>query len=299
VLSVVILSYNRRDALRRTLERLCAQPPVAAGQVIVVDNASTDGSPEVVREHFPSVQLLALTRNEGVAGFNRGAAHAKGDMLLILDDDAWPEPDALVAALALLRTRPATGAVALLPKHPSTLVEEWRHEKVPQARWPVMGCGNLIRRDAWSAVGGYEEAFFLYRNDTDLALKLLSAGFDVWFDPAWIVWHDSPAAARKSDRWLTLATRNWAWVARRHGRRLSKRVGLLAGFAWASRLAGLSPRRQWCVAKGVWSGLFTPPPPMPPACHVDGKAFRDLVKRQVAGRWRGRAKERKSERAKG
>jgi GT2 family glycosyltransferase len=283
VLSVVILSYNRREALRRTLERLDGP-----SQVIVVDNASTDGTQEMVRDHFPAVELLPLERNEGVAGFNHGVARARGDMLLILDDDAWPDPEALVAAIELLRTRPAIGAVALLPVHPQTRQAEWLHEGVAQARWPVMGCGNLVRRDAWDAVGGYEPSFFLYRNDTDLALKLLAAGFDVWFDPRWIVWHDSPAAARKSDRWLNLATRNWVWLARRHGRRLSKRVGMLAGVLWASRLAGLSPRRQWCVLRGMWAGLRTPPPPLPPACNVDGKAFRDLVKRQIAGRWRSR-----------
>jgi GT2 family glycosyltransferase len=286
VLSVVILSFNRREALRRTLTELASQGLFESAQVIVVDNGSSDDSAVMVRAEFPRVELVALDANMGVAGFNRGADLARGDMLLILDDDAWPEPDALIGALELLRTRPTTGAVALLPKHPGTLVEEWRHGGVAQARWPVMGCGNLLRKEVWDAVGGYEESFFLYRNDTDLALKLLAAGFDVWFDPGWVVWHDSPAAKVKSDRWFTLATRNWGWLARRHGRRLSKRVGLLAGYAWAIRLAGWSPRRQWCVLKGMWAGVFTRPPRVPPACHVDGKAFRDLVKRQVAGRWR-------------
>src|SRR5690606_34605702 len=89
----------------------------------------------------------------------------------------------------------------------------------PRDDWPVMGCGNLVRRSAWQAVGGYEESFFLYRNDVDLALKLLAAGGKgggVWFDPTWVVWHDSPAAApnrRKSLRWFELATRNWIWLA--------------------------------------------------------------------------------------
>jgi GT2 family glycosyltransferase len=288
VLSVVILSYNRREALRRTLNELKAQGLHESAQVVVVDNGSADGSAEMVCSEFAGVELVALSENVGVAGFNRGAERARGDMLLILDDDAWPEADALIGALEMLRTRPTTGAVALLPRHPVTGLEEWRHEGVPQARWPVMGCGNLIRTDVWRAVGGYEEGFFLYRNDTDLALKLLAAGFDVWFDPAWIVWHDSPAAKIKSDRWFTLATRNWVWLARRHGRRFSKRVGALAGIAWAVRLAGWSPRRQWCVARGAWAGAWRRPPRVPEACHVDGKAFRDLVKRQVGGRWRSR-----------
>ena len=286
MLSVVILSFNRREALNRTLTELRAQPALASAQLIVVDNASADSSAAMVRELFPLATVVDLPTNIGIAGFNRGVGHASGDMLLILDDDSWPDPDALVAALELLRTRPAVGGVAFLPKHPRTNLDEWHHDGVAQSRWPAMGCGNLIRADAWKAVGGYEEKFFLYRNDTDLALKLLAAGFDVWFDPAWIVWHDSAGVERKTGRWLHLATRNWGWLARRHGRRISRRVGMIAGFLWASRLAGWSPRRQWCVLRGAWAGAFGRAPKVPPACHIDGKAFRNLVKRQVLGRSR-------------
>src|SRR5207253_932781 len=100
--------------------------------------------------------------------------------VLILDDDAHREPAALEAALALLGQRPSIGAVALHPRHPASGASEWpfaeRARTEAEERWPVMGCGNLVRTDAWRAVGGYEEGFFLYRNDVDLALKLLAAG---------------------------------------------------------------------------------------------------------------------------
>src|SRR5262249_44425241 len=152
------------------------------------------------------------------------------------------------------------GAVALLPKHPTTGREEWAGlGEGGRARFVRMGCGNLVRAEAWRKVEGYESGFFLYRNDTDLALKLLAAGYDVWFDPAWIVWPDSPAASRKSERWLRLATRNWGWLARRHGRGFSKWFGMLAGFAWASRQAGLSAKRQLAVLHGLLDSLHTPP----------------------------------------
>jgi GT2 family glycosyltransferase len=285
VLSIVILSYNRRDALRRTLKELCAQGlngPKA--QVIVVDNASSDGSGLMVRDEFPEVELVELRDNIGIAGFNRGAGRATGDMLLLLDDDAWPQASGLDAAVQLLQAHAEIGAVSLLPKHPTTGAPEFRHGARARGRWPFMGCGNLVRLDAWRKVGGYEERFFLYRNDTDLGLKLLGAGYDVWFNPEWVVWHDSPAAAEKSRRWLHLATRNWGWMARRHGRRLSRMLGMAAGFAWASRLAGISPARQWAVMRGVWEGTFQPAPPVPAACVVDGAAFRELLKVQIAGR---------------
>jgi GT2 family glycosyltransferase len=146
----------------------------------------------------------------------------------------------------------------------------------------MMGCGNLVRTSAWRQVGGYEGAFFLYRNDTDLALKLLAAGHDVYFDPTWIVWHDSPAAAHKSERWLYYATRNWGWLARRHGRGFTKYLGTLAGFAWASRQAGLSPKRQWRALNGALASLRCAPPKLPDVCKVSGKHFARLVRRQAS-----------------
>jgi GT2 family glycosyltransferase len=280
-LSIVILSYNRCAALRRTLTELRSQGLLESAEVIVADNHSSDGSEKMVQDEFRAARWLHHGSNAGVETFNHGASLAKGERLLLLDDDSWPDAAALPQALSLLDRTPDIAAVALLPAHPTSKTPEWRHEFKAQGHWPLMGCGNLVRTEAWRQVEGYEGRFFLYRNDTDLALKLLAAGHDVWFDPAWIVWHDSPAAAHKSERWLHLATRNWGWLARRHGRGVTKYLGMAAGYAWASRLAGLSPQRQWCVVKGAAEALRRPAPPLPQACRVDGRAFASLVRRQA------------------
>jgi GT2 family glycosyltransferase len=281
-LSIVVLSYNRAASLERTLTQLEANPAAAGAQIIVVDNASTDGSAAMVRQKFPDAQVLALAENRGVAGFNAGVARATGEAVLILDDDAHPEPAALEAALDLLGQRPSIGAVALHPRHPASGASEWpfaeRARTEAEERWPVMGCGNLVRTDAWRAVGGYEEGFFLYRNDVDLALKLLAAGYGVHFNPAWTVWHDSPAAAKKSRRWFELATRNWIWTARRHGRGAAKLAGVLFGWAWAHRLAGLSPAAHTRIVRGVAAGIFTAPPPLPGSCRVTGAAYSTFLR---------------------
>jgi len=176
-LSIVILSYNRCAALRRTLSELRTQGLLDSAQVIVVDNGSRDSTGPMVQSDFPAAQLIQLNDNRGVSAFNLGADKATGDLLLLLDDDAWPAPNALAAATSLLDHRPSVAAVALLPKHPATNAEEWKHSGRAQPGWTMMGCGNLIRMDAWRRVEGYESSFFLYRNDTDLALKLLSAGY--------------------------------------------------------------------------------------------------------------------------
>lgn len=277
MLSAVVLSFNRRDTLLKTLAALNALGPGVLDEIIVADNASGDGSLDAVRERFPAVRTLALDTNTGVGAYNRAAEIARGDLLLILDDDSWPDGPSLRAAVALLRERPEIGGVALHPVHPASNAPEWPFLRGPSDRCPVMGCGNLVRAQAWRRAGGYEESFFLYRNDTDLAMKLLGAGMGVHARPDWVVWHDSPHAARKSERWLGLATRNWLWLWRRHGRGASGLLGALLGVAWALRQAGASARRLACVARGAWEGVARPCPRVPSPVGRDGRAFAGLI----------------------
>jgi GT2 family glycosyltransferase len=280
--SVVVLSCNRWQALERTLAALSTDPALSRSPVIIADNASTDGTRERLADLFPDVKLVALTENRGVAGFNRAVEAAATDAVLILDDDACPEPGVLSSALEFLARRPDLGAVALHPRHPQTKASEWRFGEgaPPCDDWPVMGCGNLVRRDAWERVGGYEEAFFLYRNDTDLAMKLLEAGYGVHFNPEWVVWHDSPVAAggaKKSARWFGLATRNWVWACRRHGRGFSGLAAALMGWLWAHKLAGFDPARQWKALSGFVRGCVGKAPPLPPGLLVDGAPIKRLL----------------------
>lgn len=282
MLSAIVLSYNRRDTLLKTLGRLEGLGVI--DEIIVVDNASTDGSLDAARTRFPRVRTLALDANEGVAAYNRGAAQAQGDLLLILDDDSWPDEPSLRAALAFLREHDEIGGVALHPVHPASRSPEWPFLRRPLDQFPVMGCGNLVRAEAWRRVEGYEPAFFLYRNDADLAMKLLGAGLGVHARPDWIVWHDSSHAARKSPRWLRLATRNWLWLTRRHARGTSALCGALLGIVQAMRHAGLSASRAACVVRGAWEGVMGPYPKVPGGVRRDGTAYRSLLRLRLSRR---------------
>lgn len=286
MLSIIVLSFNRRDVLRRTLDRLQSIAPRITGgsELIVADNSSTDRSADMVEAHFPAVRLLRLPQNVGVAAFNRAAEIAGGDLLLILDDDAWPDEASLTAGLSILSSDPTMAGVALSPVHPGTGAAEWRFLQSPTRHCPVMGCGNLVRTAAWNQVGGYEEAFFLYRNDTDLALKLLGAGHRVCADPSWIVWHDSPHAARKSDRWLELATKNWALLARRHARGWRLPFAIILGWLSSSRYAGLDFARLRLATKGALAGLTSRLPPLSHSVQRDGRAFAELLRLQLQRR---------------
>ncbi|MEL7471815.1 MAG: glycosyltransferase [Planctomycetota bacterium] len=279
-LSIIVLSYNRRDALAHTLERLTGDPATAQAEIIVVDNASADDTLGMLADRFPALDVLALETNIGVDAFNRGVDRASGDVVLILDDDAWPEPDAIEGAMRELAADPSLAAITLHPKHPSTGKSEWpfAHAAGSWSRdWPVMGCGNLVRRAAWIALGGYERDFFLYRNDADLALKALAANLGVGFDPAWVVWHDSPAAKRKSARWFQGATRNWVWMTRRHGRGFGGVIASLAGWLWAHKLAGPRLGDHARVFRGALAGWLSSPPPLPPTASPSGRDVRTLL----------------------
>lgn len=289
-LSIVVLVYNRREALQRTLREI---EPIARGgaEVIVVDNGSEDGSCEGARQAAPWARVERLETNLGVEGFNRGAALATRDILLILDDDAWPDPASLREALSLLALRPEVAGVMMHRRHPVSGAFEWPFARLTEARepWPDMGCANLVRRSAWEAVGGYEAGYFLYRNDTDLALKLLGAGGVVHFNPGWIAWHDSPAARVKSLRWFFLSTRNWVWMCKRHARGLTRWQGVLLGWAWAHRLAGWRLRAHGRALAGAWVGLVRRAPPVPGAVRQRGPGLRELLrlKRRLRGRGQG------------
>ena len=148
-----------------------------------------------------------------------------------------------------------------------------------------MGWGNLVRRRDWLAVGGYEAGFFLYRNDTDLAMKLLAAGRGVRFDPSLTVWHDSPAAATKSTRWFRTATRNWIWLCKRHGGAGWLRHALM-GWAWAHKTAGLSLSAQIAALRGGWNGMFGRAPTLPENVRPDGSALDRLIRLQLSARRR-------------
>ncbi len=279
-LSVVVLSFNRKDALLETLGRLVGGETTTNAEIIVVDNASTDGSVDAVRAQHPRVRVIANEHNELIEGFNIGVRAATGDLVLVLDDDARPDQQSLRAAIEALARRPELGGATLHPIHPATGLGEWpfvRTMNEPTDTWPVMGCCNLVRRDLWLALGGYDARFGLYRNDVDMAMRLLAAGEGVRFDPRWTCEHDSLAAANKSVRWCGQATRNWVWLCRRHGGRFSWMAPALMGWITAHRHAGLRPGAHAAVLKGVLAGLRSQPA-MPAWWRRDPRPMRTLLR---------------------
>lgn len=290
-LSIVLLTHGARaERALHTLAKLAPARTAAHTDIVLVCNGGVGPLPEHLHDDLP-VRVLRLGENLGVDGFNRGvraATDTGADMVLILDDDAWPDPASLERAVRLI-ARGKTDAVSFARRHPATKAWEWPGERAPQRSeaWPDMGCCNLVRTGAWQAVGGYEPAYFLYRNDTDLALSLLGAGYRVRFERDLFAWHDSPVVGRQHPAWFRLATRNWVWMCRRHARGLGGAVGVLAGWAWAHKQAGRRPACHAMAIRGFFEGVLRPAPALRGSVRAsDGSAFGSLISLKLRGRVR-------------
>jgi GT2 family glycosyltransferase len=234
-IAVIIVNANTGEHIERALESLTAQT-LAPARVIVVDNASTDGSPDTIARRFPSVHVVRLDRNVGFAAANNVGVGAADDCdwVALLNPDAFPLRDWLEALARALGAHPeyaffgsrlvsaeapgfldGTGDVY----HVSGLA--WRRDHgrpatvAPQAGEIFSPCAAaaLYRRDAFLEVGGFDESYFCYFEDSDLAFRLRLAGHHCLYVPDAVVHHvGSVAAGRFSDFTVYHSFRNLVWT---------------------------------------------------------------------------------------
>jgi N-acetylglucosaminyl-diphospho-decaprenol L-rhamnosyltransferase len=198
---VIIVTWNGRGRVDSCLEHLARQ--TAPQRVIVVDNASTDGTPAMLRERHPGVDVIEMDRNVGFGrAVNAGAAAGQGDAVVLVNDDVEMDEMCLEAILAPLEHGPAVGMVAGLTTIPgSDLVDSFgieldvtlaaynrlRRRPAGQAPGVLLGpSGGLAayRRRAFDEAGGFDERLFAYGEDVDLALRLRLAGWEAAEAPA-------------------------------------------------------------------------------------------------------------------
>jgi len=223
-LSVCIVNWNTRTDLEQALTSVLDTEPSLALEVVVLDNASRDGSAEMVRSRFPGVALLRSSENLGFArGYNRAAGEAAGRHLLMLNPDTVVYAGALDKMVAFLDSHPKAGAVGprllnrdgtlqfscrrfprpmaaifrntvlgrLAPGNRFTrgyLMADWDHNAVREVDW-VSGAAICIRRDTWHEVGGFDEGFFMYAEDMDWCLRAYQAGWRIYYLPEAVIVH--------------------------------------------------------------------------------------------------------------
>ena len=215
--SVVLLCWNRRDDVREVLERIRAVD-YPAYEVIVVDNASHDGTAEMVLEEFPEVRLLRMGDNLGIAGYNAGFEAARGRYLLVLDDDSFPAPAAMSRMVEAFEGDEKLGVVAFDVRNSVTADKgAWVDDgEVGDGgggyQMSFNGAGFGIRRELFRQVGWYPAEFFLYWNEQDVAMRVLDAGYRIETFPGVVAYHKFSPRNRASERAPFFYTRNAFWM---------------------------------------------------------------------------------------
>jgi len=220
--SVIVLTYNRKQELLRTLGNLHRRevPP----PIIVVDNASMDGSAEALTEAYPEVKVIRLPRNMGAAGRNAGVAAAQTPYVAFCDDDVWWAPGSLARAAELMDSHPRlvaiTGRVLVGPEEfedptSTQMAVSPLENELGLPGMTVMGFlagACMLRRSAFLAVGGYHPRFFLGIEEGVMSMDFMSMGWIMAYIPD-VVIHHHPSSQRDSSARRRLILRNALWCA--------------------------------------------------------------------------------------
>lgn len=230
--SVIVISFNTRDLLRECLHNVLTEAGELPIEVLVVDNSSSDGSPEMVADEFPAVILLRSDCNLGFGAANNLAlARARGRYFVLLNSDAFFTPGALARAIRHMDSTPAcalggallvgrdgahqpsarcfhsvtqdavvlTGLAARFPRSRvfGTFDRTWADPAQPSPVDWVPGAFSIIRPDALRAIGLFDPSFFLYYEEVDLCRRFKAAGHQIWYWPDIVIIHIGGESSRK------------------------------------------------------------------------------------------------------
>jgi len=206
LLTINILAYNRRDDLRTTLKEISdsIDYPKDRIEIIVNDNASADGTAEMVSKEFPEVKLIRIPRNVGIAGWNYGFSDGKGEYFLVLDDDSHPV-EGVREAVAFMEENREVGVLAckIIGGAFTTL------KRTDLQDWiGFIGAGAIIRKEVVERIGGYADWMFLYSHEWEYGLRVLDEGFGIKYFERCVVNHRASATHRSFKRLRTFTTRN-------------------------------------------------------------------------------------------
>lgn len=239
--SVVVVTWNRRDLLQSCLQSLRLQQLNKPFEVIVVDNGSVDGSAEMVEREFAhSMSPVKLIRNPRNYGFcaanNQGFAASTGEFVALLNNDAEADPRWLAELMRAFEGRPEVGMAAskiLVYEDPRRIdkaghliypdgqnrgrgtgeFDTGQYDKIEDVLWPD-GCAAMYRRAMLDQIGGFDEDFFAYADDAELGLRARIAGWKCLYAPQAVVRHHRGSTLGvRSSRRLELIERNRVLLA--------------------------------------------------------------------------------------
>lgn len=282
LVSVIIVSYQTRDLIIRCLNRLSSMDSAVTFEIIVVDNASADGSADAIAEQCPQVRLVRLPVNVGFGrAVNAGAAAARSPWLLLLNPDTEPVGDLIGELVGFARAHPGCGIVAgrsLRPDGSDELSASLGAPTVwgyvcfatglstlfPRAQWcnpekllgrarvkarevsSFSGCVVLFDNDLFQRLGGFAPRYFMYSEDVDLSTRAWHQfGVRPLFNPDASVLHHGGASSSSSANKRTMVLRGKCTYVRSHWTPVPARIGLaLLVTGVALRAAGTALLRR-------------------------------------------------------
>lgn len=235
--SIIIVTYNSENYIVSCIQSVLEQKSKISYEVIVVDNASTDKTLELISD-IPNVQVIMNVENLGYSRANNtGIRQAKGEYLLLLNPDIMLSHQVLDDLIDSLKQDPHRGIVAPQLKYPNGLIQEsarrlpnllvqtiarapiinklfqtklekyvmaeWDHQSSRNVDW-VIGACMLARRDTILQVGLFDEDYFLYCEDVDLCYRLSKKGYKIYYNASISMTHDYQKSSRRKLNKLTI-----------------------------------------------------------------------------------------------
>lgn len=275
-LTVIVVSYNTRELLATCLEAISSTVHGLSYEIIVVDNASRDGSAEMVAHQFPAAKLISNFDNQGFARANNQAIRtSQGRYILLLNSDAVLMPGAVQSMVTFMESHPRVGAVGaqllnpdgtfqasfadfpsivgellLLtklaklvysPNYPSHPYEQSQDERVVD--W-VFGACLMVRRSAVDEVGPLDEDFFMYAEEADWCHRMRKRGWLVYYLPGAKVihWWGQSASREPERRRSQLYRSKCLYIRKHHGRLIAE------AFHLAVQMTSLAKLLLWAMA---------------------------------------------------
>jgi len=281
---VVVVNYNLKDSLRATLQSI-QQVNYPAFSIVVCDNASKDGSQEMVRREFPDVHLIANPKELGyakAASLGMEYMAPRHPYIFSTTNDVTLAPDIFTVLVEAAEKDPALGVIGtkiFFYDRPTVLWHagakvHWFHghsfhygynqddqprfDQVRECAY-VTGCGVLLRSALVQRIGGFKEDLVFYFEDADLCLRAWEAGSRVIYLPAAKMWHKtSTTLARNRSLQLRYSTRNNLYFLQRHQPRIGGSWPTHWTYVWLTcplKMAYFCLWGQWKNAVGIWRGI--------------------------------------------
>ncbi len=187
LVSIVLICWNRKDEVIDTLQHL-KELDYENYEIILIDNASTDGTYERIKKDFPDILIKKLNYNIGISAYNIGFNLAKGEYIIVLDDDSYPDKNSINFLVERLKKNPEDVAII------NFKVINTHNNQCATKDWPknitsFWGCGVCIKKEFIDKFGGYDENLFLYRNELEMGLRALQNGYRIIHDDKIVAYH--------------------------------------------------------------------------------------------------------------